>query len=275
MRKIVVTLALLALVAAPVLADNTARVGYHEGTYHEYDDQISGRATALIASVLEGVFTDQAAIYQTSLEAAGHSVDIVYDPAGAWPDLAPYSLILVTTADNWWGGTWTTGDETVLGGFLDGGGDVIFMSQDYLYFRPGGHIGFPMDYLGVCGVVMDPAFGAVGDLSWEGIAGGLLDGQSGVLPGAVGTCFESNGFFSDEIMPCIDGLNLWTQPEVGPFPFMEGGCVTENTVFNTFDYSCDPTGAQCDLAIGTFVDYFGGQSPVEASSWGAIKGMFR
>jgi hypothetical protein len=275
MRRAIVALALLALVTTPVMADNVARNGYIEGTYTQYENQIGDRGTALVVSVIEGTFTDQAEKYAAALENAGHAVDIIYDPMGAWPDLDPYCLVLVTTADNWWGYNWMDADEAVLAAYLDSGGKVIFISQDYLYFRPMGHIGFPMDYLGVCGVILDPTFGDEGDLDWEGTAGSILAGLFGTLPGAIGICYESNSFFADEVTPCTIGLALWTTPMAGPFPFMEGGAVEDATVFNTFDFSCAPDPADLDVVIGIMVEYLGAASPVEDTSWGSIKGMFR
>ena len=274
MRRAIAGLALLALVTAPVLAANVARNGNVEGTYTQYENQIGDRGTALVVSVIEGTFTDQGPKYVTALENAGHAVDLIYDPMGAWPDLGQYCLVLVTTADNWWGYNWLPADEAVLAGYLDTGGKVIFLSQDYLYFRPGGHIGFPMDYLGVCGVLLDPLFGDTGPLDWEGTIGGILEGLYGTLPGNYG-CYTSNDYFADEVTPCTIGLALWTSPMGGPFPYIEGGAVEEATVFNTFDFSCAPDPADLDVVIGIMVEYLGASSPVEDTSWGSIKGMFR
>ena len=275
MRKAIATLVLLAMAAAPVMAANIAKDGYYEGTTTKHIDQIGERSTALIVSVIEGTFTDQAPAYASALEAAGHAVDIIYDPLGVWPDMSQYDLLLVTTADNWWGYNWLPGDEQAIMAYMDAGGVIIFMSQDFLYFRVGGHIGFPMDYLGVCGVVMDPTFGDEGDLTWEGTVGGILEGMYGSLPGAIGICYEGNSFFADDVDPCTQGLALWTTPLGGPFPFYEGGNTEANAVFNTFDFSCTQDPAELDTIIGIFVEHLGGGVPTENTTWGSIKGMYR
>jgi hypothetical protein len=170
-----------------------------------------------VASVIEGVFTDLGPAFQAALVNAGETADLIYDPAGVWPDLSGYNEVLVTFSDNWWGTIWSPTDEDVLAAYLDAGGCVFIIGQDYLYFR-GTNIGFPMDYLGVCDYVDDLNFGDT-QVDWTGTAGGPLDGQSGTIF----ACYASNSFYTDQVFPCVQGLVEWTSAQV-PTP-VEGGSV--------------------------------------------------
>jgi hypothetical protein len=148
-----------------------------------------------VASIIEGVFTDHGPEYVQALQEAGYDpVDLIYDPSGNWPDLSGYDLVLVDFSDNWWGTSWSTADEDVLAGYIDGaGGCVWVIGQDYLYFR-GTAIGFPMDYLGVCDYA--------DDCGWSG--GTLRGCPGGPMEGFQGGVTDTQ--FWDELWPCTQCL---------------------------------------------------------------------
>ncbi len=261
MRKALAMLVLLSLVVPAALADkNIAREGYVPGVYTSHED-ILGRSDYLVVSVIAGTFTDLGPTYVTALGTA----DLVYDPTGTLGSSIPgHTLVLVDTSDNWWGDGWdVTADEAALMAFLDGTGKLIFVGQDYIYFR-GYYTGFPQAYMGVNGVIEDLANNDAG-LDWVGTAGGPLDG----LYDSIAACFASNGFYTDQVIPASQGLVTWNSPSQ-PSP-VEGGSVVTKAVFSTVELGCgDLTPVMPEL-----VAYLMGTTPAEDASWGQIKGMYR
>jgi len=262
MRKVLTVVALLAIAAMPVLADSVARVGIVAPTYTTYENYLS-RGTALEVSIIEGIFTDVGVYYQAAFTAAGYPCDLIYDPLGSWPSLAGYQVVGVTTNDDWWSTPgFTPADENILAGYLDTGGKVIFEGQDYLYMR-GGFAGFPSNYLGVAGANQDMAWNDTA-LDWWGTAGGPLDGMSDTVI----ACFASNGFFTDQIIPAVQGVAEWsTSTAPGPY---EGGSAVSNAIFSTIAMGC----GNINPVVVAEMLYFG-CSPVENATWGQVKDMFR
>jgi hypothetical protein len=263
MRKVIVLLALTALAAAPVLAESVARNGNVAPVYTTYENDL-GRGPGLVCSITEGTFTDLGPIFQVALTNAGYTADLIYDPLGVWPPLGGYDVVAVTTNDDWWSTPgFTAADEAILAAYLDTGGLVIFEGQDYLYMR-GGFFGFPQTHLGVTGANEDLAYDDV-NLQWFGTLGGPLDGQSQ----AIMACFASNGFFTDQIFPATQGLAEWIS-DSNP-NLVEGGSVVSNAIFSTIAMGC----GDLDTVIACDMAYLTGGTPVEDSSWGAIKGIYR
>jgi hypothetical protein len=267
MRRLVLSLAVLALATTPTFAADVAREEgvYVEGVPGSYEDDI-GRGNALVASLIDGTFTDLGPAYQAALNNAGMTADLIYDPYGSWPPLDDYCLILVTTSDLWWTYNWGP-DEAVLDGYMAAGGTIIFVGQDYIYSR-GGIFGFPSDWLGVVYANEDLNYGDE-ELWWDGTPGGPLDGYVGQY---ISACFASNPFFTDEIGPAGDGVCWWTSLQV-PFP-VEGGSATMTSIFSVVEFGCMMQ-AEIDAVVYDMIVWLGMPTPAETTTWGSVKGMFR
>lgn len=267
MKRAVLWIMMVTLCAGPALAADVARLPdvYVEGVPGNYQND-HGRGDALVASVIQGTFTDLGLAYQSALDVNGFSTDLIYDPYGTWPAMGDYRLVLVSTADMWWTYDWAA-DDAVLSAYMDGGGTCALIGQDYLYTRIQGLAGFPTDYLGIAGATQDLNW-ADEEVWWDGTAGGPLDGLSGYVP----VCFLDNPFFTDEIDPMMNGVCQWTSASV-PFA-VEGGAATATTFFSAVEFGCQDIGnlEAVVAAIAIWLDQF---SPVEKTSWGRVKGKFR
>lgn len=263
MGKVTALLALLVSVVPVTLADelNIAREGFDPGLVTTREN-ILGRSDYLVVSVTAGTFTDLGPAYVDALGGA----DLVYDPAGTLGASIPgHHIVFVNTTDNWWGDGWdVTADEAALMAFLDGNGKLLFVGQDYIYFR-GYYTGFPQYYLGVAGVTQDLASNDW-SLDWTGTLGGALVGQAQ----SVLTCFAANGFYTDEIVPAFQGLVMWSSPSQ-PTPVEGGSEVIGRTIFSTVEFAC----GELEPVIQGIMTHLWYCSPVEAASWGRIKDMYR
>lgn len=267
MRVAFVLVAALMLAGSAMAADVAKGPEYIEGTVVEYTDSYS-RGDVLIVNVLAATFTDLSPVYSAAFAANGKTADVVYDPAGVWPDMSGYTTCLISTSDNWWDSYDYTGDFAAAGSYVDGGGCLWVIGQDFLYSSGvyGGLI-FAQTYLGLAGVVEDINFGDDSPLEWFGTAGGPLDGMtSAMLP-----CFASNPWFTDDVTPATQGLADWaTLLGSG-----QGGCVTDfSTMFSVIEFGCDAP--MINDVVGALLEgVCGGVIPVEESSWGTIKHDFR
>jgi len=263
MRKALMLLVLLSLVVPATLADkNIAREGYVPGVVTTHEN-ILGRSDYLVVSVTAGVFTDLGPAYVTALGGA----DLVYDPYGTLGSAIPgHTLVCVNTTDNWWGDGWNVAaDEAALMAFLDATGKLIFVGQDYIYFR-GSYTGFPQTYMGVTGVIEDLAANDA-SLGWTGTAGGPLAGLSEPV---IAACFASNGFYTDQVFPASQGIAMWSSPSQ-PSP-VEGGSVVTKAIFSTVEFGCGYILG--DVTAGMLCHLFG-TTPTEDASWGQIKDLYR
>jgi len=269
MKRLILGLAVLALAVGPTFAADIAKEEgvYVEGIPGSYEDQFGDRGNALVASIIVGTFTDLGPAYQTALNNAGMSADLIYDPYGVWPPLDDYCLILVSTSDMWWTYDYWTADEAILAAFIDDGGAVVVVGQDYLWSHPGGMPSpFCYDYLGVASANQDlNATDTV--LDWEGTEGGPLAGMSGTI----NSCYGENDFYTDEIVPVLTGMCWWSSALV-PWP-VDGGASTPVTCCSSVEFACDLGGL--DAVVAAFVTWLGTPTPTETTTWGGIKGMFR
>ncbi|MDP6796888.1 MAG: hypothetical protein QGG33_03600, partial [Candidatus Krumholzibacteria bacterium] len=148
--KTFATLAMIALFAVSAFAADIAKgPAVVDGKVTQYEDSINRGDCAVIAHI-DGTFTDLTIPYSDALIAAGKSPDIIYDPFGS-ADLSGYEGVVASAADLWWAYDFA-GDEAAYAAFLDGGGALLFVGQDYIYSR-GGIDGFPSDYMAILDVV--------------------------------------------------------------------------------------------------------------------------
>ncbi len=264
MIRVITCLAVLSMAVPATIADDVsiARQGYYPGVVTAHEG-ILGRSDYLVVSVIAGVFTDLGPAYAAALDNA----DLVYDPAGTLGASIPgHSLVCVDTSDNWWGDGWDViADEAALAAFLDVSGKLIFVGQDYLYFR-GDYAGFPQDYMGVSGVIGDLAAND-NSLEWAGTVNGALEGQARSLV----ACFVANGFYTDQIVPAYQGLAMWHSPSQ-PTPVEGGSEVIDQAIFSTVEFGCGDLGPVVEALVTRLFTIY---SPVEEASWGRIKGMYR
>jgi hypothetical protein len=266
MKRLFVCLAVLAL-SAPAFAADIAKNEdvYIEGVPGSYSDDY-GRGNALVASIIQGTFTDVGPYFQTAMDSHGLSTDIIYDPFGVWPPMDDYLVVCVSTADMWWSYNWAP-DEAILASYMDNAGKVMLVGQDYIYSRGDTYAGFPNNYLGVCGFT--------GDLNWdatvlytEGVDGGPMnDMDFTIYP-----CFEANMFFTDEIIPCATGLSMWTSHQI--FTPVEGGCSTPAAIFSSIAFGCLQQSELNDVMC-RWLQWLDLPSPAETSTWGSVKELFR
>jgi len=265
MRVAFVLVAALMLAGSAMAADVAKGPEYIEGTVVDYTDSYN-RGDVLIVSLIDATFTDVSPVYASGFAANGHTADTVYDPAGAWPDMSGYTTCLVSTSDLWWTYDFT-GDLAAAGSYIDGGGCLWLVGQDFLYAASTGGMNFAMTYLGLAGVVEDVNYGDEDPLEWFGTAGGPLDGMYAVmLP-----CFASNPWFTDDVTPAGQGLADWSST----LGSGQAGCVTDfNTMFSAVEFGCDSTTIN-DVVGALLEGVCGGVIPVEEGSWGSIKHDFR
>ncbi len=269
MRFVLVLLA-LAVIAAPTLAADIAKLNdvYVEGvvTNHQNNIDAENPGPALVVSIIAGTFTDLAPTYAAALGAAGETpVDLLYDPMGAWPPVGGYHYIQVTTSDLWWSGYFLASDESVLASYIDGGGCMTLVGQDYLYQR-GFYTGFPMTHLGLGSAFEDANFGDT-FIDYFGTAGGPIDG----IVGSAAACFAANPYFTDDITPAVQGLVTWSSATWGP---AEGGCVMGQAGLSTVEFGCDA--ANINAVVAGLLTLCGvPPDATEETSWGHLKGLFR
>lgn len=261
--KVIATLSLLLMLAAPVLAADAAKdpnvVINVEA--RDYQDQIY-RGDAAVVAIIDGTFTDLSMVYGDALVAAGKTPDIFIDPMGA-VDYSGYDIVIGDCADLWWAFDWVA-DEAAFAAYIDGGGKFFFVGQDYFYSR-GGINGLPADYLGVAGVIEDTNYGDAEMMDWTGTEGGPLAG----LADSMMPCFASNPWYTDNVDPGGTGLVMWGSP-IAPGP-QEGGSITLSAGYSAVEFGC---GAVTNDVVAYLLAYFGGSTATEEMSWSAVKAQF-
>jgi hypothetical protein len=271
MKRLCLCLAVLALSTSAFAADVAKDENvYIEGVPTDYEDEF-GRGPSLVASIIVGTFENLGPYYQSALDAAGMPADLIVDPYGSWPPLDDYCLILVSTSSMWWTYDYWYQEDAVLDAYMTAGGTCVVVGQDYLWSRPMGINGFPMDWLGVSGANQDVNFGDI-DLNWDGTPGGPLEGMSGYISST--PCFDATGnsFYTDEIFPMMFGMCMFTSAQV-PWP-AEGGSSTPISGFSSVEFGC-MSQAELDDVVYALVMWLGHPTPTETTTWGAVKGMFR
>lgn len=207
------------------------------------------------------------------------SVEVVDGTINFPPDVTAdnYTVVVVLTSENWWTvpSNIDPADEAVLASYLDTGGNLLLVGQDYMW---GSHSamgpcsGFPYDYLGmdVCSqdVIWAPLTANV-----SGSAGGLLAGESFYLDSAL--VFLNNPFFPDAATPTATADYLLYYDDAAT----DGVAICNETeVFKTV-WSGIEISAASDVdfnhMIDVIYDWFLSSTPVEETTWGSIKADYR
>jgi hypothetical protein len=262
MRKVLALLAVLTLVGTASAADIARGPEVIEGVVTEYQDDYRG-TDVLIISIVEGVFTDMAPIYAGAFEANGWTPTIIYDPMGNW-DPTGYDMVLYLTNDNWWDSYPYSSDFPIAGAYMDAGGCMVLVGQDFAYGSGGqGGIPFLQTYFDVQDIIQDINFGDASPMAWFGAPGSLLDGISDVmLP-----CFEANPWFTDDVIPFTQGIADWcTDLACG-----EGGSQTPFSMFSVIEFGCGAVVKDVVLRWMSFCK----PVPTEQTSWGQIKNLYQ
>jgi hypothetical protein len=260
-RVVIVTLFASNVLGGSILAADICKgPGVVESQYSQHQSTLD-RSDALVVSIIQGVFTDLGPTWRAAL---GYS-DLIYDPEGVYPDLSPYSILLVDTSDMWWTYSFAA-DEAVWTSFHDGGRCVFVIGQDYLYAR-GDVTGFPQTVLGLSEVRQDVAMNSW-IIDWSGTPGGMLDGTSG----SVLACFAGNGFYTDDVTPRIWGMAEWTD-ELGASG--QAGCTASQAGLSTLEFGCGGDVGVVAESIRAQCACCPPPVPVMPATWGRVKQSFR
>jgi hypothetical protein len=290
MRLLVILLALA--VAAPSLAGNSRLgipdAGNEPGPPPEYGAP-SAVADVLVCIDIDaniGGFADLSILYADAFVAAG-ATDIAFcgvEVSGGTINFPPdvtsdnYPVVVVLTSENWWSAPQNIdpADEAVLAAYLDTGGNLLLVGQDYMYgAHPtmGACSGFPRDYLGLSYCYQDVIWAPL-TANISGSTGWLFSGDAFYLDST--TVFLSNEFFPDLADPVPtagyamyyddygqDGIMIYNDP--GTF----------KTVWAGIEIGAAVPQSDFFYIIERIYDWFVGTTPVEEAAWGEIKAMFR
>jgi hypothetical protein len=265
MRIALVVFAILLLAGTAMAADMAKGPEYVESIPQTYTDQYLSRADVLIVNVLEATFTDMSPAYSAAFTTNGYDSDIIYDPMGAF-DPSTYMMVLYSSSENWWSSyTGWGADLALLGTYIDGGGCVMAVGQDMLWGGGAPVASFVTTYCGVLDVIQDANGGDL-SLSWDGTAGGFIEGLSG---SQVASCWTASpSYYTDDVYYVLQGVVTWLSDTYGP---AEGGG-QDLAIFSTVEFGCEDAGVLADV-IGRFVTFCGGSqpTPTQNTTWGQIK----
>jgi hypothetical protein len=287
MKRLLMVL-LISMLALPLHA-TTSRLGTPDREYPERAPYGSARGVADVLICLDidanRGFADPTPLYASAFMSAGAAVIAtcqVETPGGSIsfpPDVTAqnYPVVVVLTSDNWWSTPKNIdpADESVLADYLDGGGCLLFVGQDYML---GAHptmgvcSGFPHDYLGLSTCYQDVLWGEE-TATITGSDGWLLDGVSASLTASA--LFTENLFYADCADPVPSGGYVFSYDEAG----QDGVVVYHDpgqfkTVWAGIELSTAPT-PTFNTIIDTIYSWFRGVTPVVESTWGDIKALYR
>jgi hypothetical protein len=278
-------------VAAPVMAENS-RLGIPDNGI-DPGPPPSYEAPTAVADVLICIdidanvgFADLSILYADAFVAAG-ATDIAFCavevsggtinfPADVTSD--NYPVVVVLTSENWWTAPQNIdpADEAVLASYLDTGGNLLFVGQDYMWGAHPGMgpcSGFPLDYLGMAHCYQDVIW-APPTANISGSAGWIFAGDTFFLDSA--TVFLNNPFFPDCADPApTAGFAMYYDDygQDGVMIYNDPG--TFKTVWAGIEIAAAVPQADFFYMIDKIYDWFLPTTPVEESTWGEIKGMFR
>jgi len=233
-----------------------------------------------------GTFADPTQKYADAFTAAGASViatcgvettgGAISFPGSVTAD--NYPLVVVLTSENWWQTPQNIdpADETVLASYLDTGGNLLVVGQDYMYgTHPtmGTCSGFPRDYLGM-DCCHQEVIWAPNTATVSGSAGWIFEGESVVLDSA--NVFLNNPFFPDCADPAgpTAGYGLYYDEAAQDGILLYNETETFKTVWSGIELAGAPT-EDFNHIISVLYDWFLGITPVEETSWGHIKSLYR
>ena len=273
-----------AALAVPAFATDS-RLGRPDADWPEFqfDETLLVEAEVLICLDTDANpgFSDPTPIYYAAFEAAGASpiatcaVEVSGGTINFPPNLSGdnYSIVVVLTGENWWSAPQNIdpADETVLADYLDSGGNLLIVGQDYMYgAHPtmGACSGFPYDYLGLDHCYQDVLWGLnTADIS--GSVGGIFEGESATIDSA--NVFISNPFFPD----CADPTPTARYGFYYIDAAQDGVVICNETdTFKTVWSGIELAGASPEAFNGIIekiYDWFVGTTPVEDTSWGHVK----
>jgi len=288
--RIVLTLTLLLALSASALGASSRLGGPEINTGEQAPAPLQMPvADVLICVDIDanwGTFADPTSKYSDAFEAAGAAViatcgvetsgGTINFPADVTAD--NYPVVVVLTSENWWSSPQNidSEDETVLASYLDAGGNLLFVGQDYMY---GAHptmgtcSGFPRDYLGM-DVCHQEVVWAASTATVSGSSGWIFDGETVVIDSA--NVFLNNPFFPDCADPvtATAGYGLYYDDAA-----QDGVLIYNDTgTFKTVWSGIELAGANTDdfeHIIDSLYDWFLGITPVEETSWGLIKSLYR
>ncbi len=280
---------LLIMVFALPLAATTSREGHPD---LEYPERLPYGTTRSVADVLICLdidanrgFADPTPLYADAFVAAGAGLIAtcqVESPGGSInfpPNLTAesYPVVVVLTSDNWWSTPKNIdpADEASLAAYLDTGGNLLFVGQDYMvgaHPSMGPTSGFPRDYLGMDHCYQDVLWGEP-TATIEGTAGWIAAGQT--LSLTASSVFTENSFYADCADPVATAGYAFSYVEAA-----QEGVVIYNdpggfkTVWAGIELSAASAGS-FHLLIDAIYNWFIGASPVVESTWGDIKSLYR
>jgi hypothetical protein len=289
--KCLLVILLVLSVAVPTMAENSRSgipdSGVEPGPPPSYGSPLEVADVLVCIDIdANAGFADLSIMYADAFVAAG-ATDIAFcavEVSGGTINFPPdvtadnYPVVVVLTSENWWSVPQNIdpADEAVLAAYLDTGGNLLFVGQDYMW---GSHpamgpcSGFPLDYLGLQTCYQDVFFPAE-TANISGSAGWLFAGESYFLDPT--TVFLDNPFYPDVADPTPtagfamyyddygqDGIMIYNDP--GNFKTIWAGIEIAGAVPTTdFHHMID-----------VIYDWFLGITPVEETTWGEIKSIFR
>lgn len=286
MKRVLLTVFVAALVVPAFATDS--RLGWPDVARpdFQYDAVQMVEAEVLICLDTDANpgFSDPTPLYFNAFVAAGASpiatcaVEVSGGTINFPPELTGnnYPIVVVLTGENWWSAPQSIdpADEAVLASYLDSGGNLLIVGQDYMY---GAHpamgvcSGFPRDYLGLSQCYQDVLWGP-NTANITGSAGSIFEGVSAALDSA--NVFISNPFFPDCANPTATahyGFYLDEAAQDGAVIYNE--TITFRTVWSGIELAGAPQGAFNDI-VKKIYDWFVGTTPVEDTSWGRIKSLY-
>jgi len=283
----VLMLVVIAALTLPAFATDS-RLGEPDADWPEFQfyETVLVQAEVLICLDTDANpgFSDLTPLYYAAFSAAGASpiatcaVEVSGGTINFPPDLTGdnYPIVVVLTGENWWSAPQNidAADEAVLADYLDSGGNLLIVGQDYMYgAHPtmGACTGFPFDYLGLDHCDQDVLWGP-NSAHITGSTDGIFEGESVILDSA--NVFISNPFFPD----CADP----TPSAQYGFYYVDAArngvvILNETEMFRTVWSGIELAGAQPEVLYGLIekiYDWFVGTTPVESRSWGRIKALY-
>lgn len=287
MRRLLVTLLLLTL-AVPAYSTDS-RLGIPDRTWSPFEYAPSRLIEAEVLICLDTDtnpgFADPTPLYAAAFAAAGADPISTCGVAvsGGTIEFPPgltannYPIVVVLTSENWWSAPQNIdpADEAALASYLDTGGNLLIVGQDYMYgAHPtmGSTSGFPHDYLGLDYVYQDVLYGP-NTANISGSTGWIFEGESAFLDSA--NVFLSNPFFPDCADPVARaGYALYyddaSQDGVAVYHETE----TFKTIWSGIELSAAAE-SEFHALVEKIYDWFVGTTLVEDTSWGHIKALYR